>query len=99
PSLAIIEAARMLRPHGRLVIVDFAPHALEFLRQEHAHRHLGFADAEISGWCREAGLVPEPVRYLIGQPLTVALWVAWRARDAKVIDKPSESGAPRTAAS
>ncbi len=49
PSLAVAEAARMVRPQGRLVIVDFAPHALEFLRDEHAHRHLGFADAEIVG--------------------------------------------------
>src|SRR5262249_31056995 len=30
PSLAVTEAARMVRPEGRLVIVDFAPHALEF---------------------------------------------------------------------
>ncbi len=83
PSLAVAEAARMLRPKGRLVIVDFAPHALEFLRKEHAHRHLGFADAEITQWCREAGLVPEPVRHLLGQPLTVSIWVAWRNKDAK----------------
>ena len=83
PSLAIAEAARMLRPKGRLVIVDFAPHALEFLRKEHAHRHLGFADAEITQWCRDAGLVPEPVRHLLGQPLTVSIWVAWRSSEAK----------------
>jgi ubiquinone/menaquinone biosynthesis C-methylase UbiE/DNA-binding transcriptional ArsR family regulator len=99
PSLAIAEAARMVRPDGRLVIVDFAPHALEFLRAEHAHRHLGFADAEISGWCRETGLVPEPVRYLIGQPLTVAIWVAWRNRDTKALEKPSEAGISRAASS
>jgi ArsR family transcriptional regulator len=80
PSLAIAEAARVLRPEGRLVIVDFAPHALEFLRKDHAHRHLGFADAEVVGWCRDAALVPDPVRYLTGQPLTVAIWVARRRR-------------------
>jgi len=83
PSLAIAEAARMLRPQGRLVIVDFAPHALEFLRKEQAHRHLGFADAEITQWCREAGLVPEPVRHLLGQPITVSIWVAWRPDEPK----------------
>jgi ArsR family transcriptional regulator len=100
PSLAVAEAARMVGPEGRLVIVDFAPHALEFLREEHAHRHLGFADAEIAGWCREAGLVPETVRHLIGQPLTVSIWVAWRAREAKSADKPAgETGAGRAAAS
>jgi ArsR family transcriptional regulator len=99
PSLAVAEAARMVRPEGRLVIVDFAPHALEFLREEHAHRHLGFADAEISNWCREAGLVPEPVRHLIGQPLTVSIWVAWRAREAKALDKPAQGSGTSRAAS
>jgi len=100
PSLAVAEAARMVRPEGRLVIVDFAPHALEFLREEHAHRHLGFADSEISDWCREAGLVPEPVRHLVGQPLTVSIWVAWRAREAKILDETADdAGSPRAASS
>ena len=47
PGAAIAEAARVLRPGGRLVIVDFAPHTLDHLRHEHAHRRLGFADDEI----------------------------------------------------
>jgi len=81
PGEAIAEAARMLRHDGRLAIVDFAPHALEFLRSEQAHRRLGFADTEITGWCREAGLVPEPVRHLVGHPLTVSIWVAQRRRE------------------
>ena len=37
PARAIREAARLLRPAGRLLVVDFAPHGLEFLRDEHAH--------------------------------------------------------------
>ena len=38
------------------MIVDFAPHALEFLRDEHAHLRLGFSDRQIAEWFAEAGL-------------------------------------------
>jgi ubiquinone/menaquinone biosynthesis C-methylase UbiE len=78
PAAAIAEAARVLRPSGILVLVDFAPHALEFLREEHAHRRLGFGDAEIAQWCRAAGLDPAPSRALPGGPLTVVIWTARR---------------------
>ncbi len=47
---AIAEAARVLRPAGRLLVVDFAPHDLEFLRDEHAHRRLGFAPETVAQW-------------------------------------------------
>jgi SAM-dependent methyltransferase len=78
PPAAIAEAARVLRPHGILVLVDFAPHGLEFLRDEHAHRRLGFGDGEIAEWCRAAGLDPAPPRPLPGDPLTVVIWTAHR---------------------
>jgi ubiquinone/menaquinone biosynthesis C-methylase UbiE len=84
PGAVIAEAGRVLRPEGRLVIVDFAPHGLEFLRSEHAHRRLGFADAEVTAWCVAAGLEPEPARLLPGNPLTVALWQARRRARADV---------------
>jgi len=78
PADLIGEAARVLRPGGRLLIVDFAPHALESLRAEHAHRRLGFADEEVAGWCRAAGLDCGPVVHLPGDPLTVSIWPATR---------------------
>jgi ubiquinone/menaquinone biosynthesis C-methylase UbiE len=78
PAAAIAEAARVLRPNGILVLVDFAPHALEFLRNEHAHRRLGFADSEVAEWYNAAGLDPAPPRRLPGDPLTVVIWTAQR---------------------
>lgn len=82
PGLAVLEAARVLRPGGRALIVDFAPHAIEALRSDHAHRRLGFDDAEVSQWCHAAGLADlrmqrfENAARVGEQPLTVCLWTA-----------------------
>lgn len=74
PAEAVAEAARVLKPGGRLVVVDFAPHELESLREEHAHRRLGFTDAEVGLWLAGAGLAADPAIHLVGEPLTVVLW-------------------------
>jgi ArsR family transcriptional regulator len=79
PSAAVAEAARVLKPGGKLVIADFAPHTLEFLRDDHQHRRLGFADKEVGQWCKAAGLSLAASRALPprGQSgLTVVLWLA-----------------------
>ena len=76
PAEVVAEAARVIRPGGRLVIVDVAPHDLESLRRDHAHRRLGFAEAEVNEWLSRAGLDVHPTRHLPGPPLTVSIWDA-----------------------
>jgi ubiquinone/menaquinone biosynthesis C-methylase UbiE len=82
PAAAVKEAARIVETGGRLIIVDFAPHSLEFLREQHQHRRLGFADAEIGRWLTAAGLkvcasAALPPAQAGG--LTVKIWTAEQA--------------------
>ncbi len=79
PATAVAEAARVLRPRGRVAIVDFLPHEIEFLRADHAHRRLGFDDREVRGWFEMAGLKAGAMRRLEGDPLTVGIWTAERS--------------------
>lgn len=82
PGRAVMEAARLLKRGGRLVIADFAPHSLEFLREKHAHRRLGFSDAEMAQWCAAAGVPKLKATTLKGREagaLTVKIWAGDRA--------------------
>src|SRR4051794_19294834 len=84
---AIREAARVLSPGGRLLVVDFAPHDLEFLREEHAHRRLGFAAEAVTQWMTAAGLDVTLHRSLSPEhgsdgKVAVSLWLA---RDPRVL--------------
>lgn len=76
PIRAISEAARVLRPNGILLIVDFAPHSLDEFRTEYSHRRLGFSDDEVKSWCEKNALMVQNIRHLHGDPLTVTIWSA-----------------------
>ncbi len=77
PAEVIREAARILRPSGRLIVVDFATHAEEYLRSDYQHYRLGFADIEICQCFESAGIKAQPeIRQLTGEPLTIKFWVA-----------------------
>jgi len=77
-AAVVAEAARTLKPSGRLIIVDFASHQEEHLRTLHQHQRLGFTDKEIHQCMLQAGLEPGSIHALAGEPLTVKLWQATR---------------------
>lgn len=78
PMAVLAEAARVLRPGGRLVIVDLLSHDAEWLRTERAHRRLGFAENEVSAWLDQFGLEPEPFTRIDGSKFSVAIWSGQR---------------------
>jgi len=87
PARAIREAARTLRPGGRLLVIDFAAHNEERLREDFAHRRLGFSGDDMVAYFTEAGLADPSVTLVApadeeAGKLTVAIWVA---RDPRVI--------------
>ena len=105
PQRAVREAARVLAPGGRLLIVDFAPHELEYLREQYAHERLGLAGPQVEQWLADGGLQIIERRDLVPDgtspdaKLTVSVWVAGRpprepATGAKIWNSTSWNGLP-----
>lgn len=90
PERAVAAAASALRPGGSLLIADFAPHMREELREEHAHRRLGFATEEISAYAGRMGLELAAERVLKPDDPEALVSMIWR------FDKPAQSADKRT---
>lgn len=104
PARALEEAVRILAPGGRLLLVDFAPHEQDFLREDFAHVRLGFAKAEISAWFQAAGLELVRVQDLFppahdgAGKVTVSIWLGERPRAAQAAPGASMSARVGSAA-
>ncbi len=85
PLDAIIEASRVIAPMGRLAVVDFASHDVEALREQHAHRRLGFGDEEIAEMFAHSDLQCIGIHSLPGDPLTVKIWLGEKQSGAGLV--------------
>lgn len=77
PGRTLAQARRALKRGGEMLIVDFAPHELEFLRSHHAHRRLGLGEQQMASWARASGLRVVGLKTFPptnGTGLTVCLW-------------------------
>nr|WP_255769355.1 metalloregulator ArsR/SmtB family transcription factor [Maritalea mediterranea] len=78
PGIALRNAQLALKQGGAIMVVDFMPHKLEFLREEQAHRRLGLSHVQMQAWARSAQLevmqaqeIPHPGP---DDGLTVCIW-------------------------
>jgi ubiquinone/menaquinone biosynthesis C-methylase UbiE len=83
PGAAIAEAARVLSPDGRLLVIDFAQHDRAELKEQDAHLRLGFADDAMRGWFASAGLELDQTERLGGGELTVIIWRGVKPAEAE----------------
>lgn len=75
PAAALAEAARVLAPGGRLIVIDLAEHDRDAMLGRLAHRWPGFDDHTMSGLLAGAGMVPGAPAVVPG-PIDVKLWPA-----------------------
>jgi ArsR family transcriptional regulator len=78
---ALAEAARVLQPGGRLIVVDLGEHARRDLFERLAHRWPGFTDEKLEKLFATAGLASTATIAIPG-PMEVRLWCATHAAAA-----------------
>ena len=74
PAAVLAEAARVVAPGGKLLVVDYAAHDREELRSRSQHSRLGFDEQALAGLFTQAGLVPHLLSAHPGPELCVKLW-------------------------
>lgn len=81
PQSALAEAARILKPKGQLLLVDFVAHDQEELRTNGGHFWLGFDEARLNELMADAGLTLDRLQILPGAPISVFLCAARKTDD------------------
>ncbi len=81
PAKVIAEAARVLRPGGRMVVVDLALHGQDLITAKLAHRWPGFDDRTVRDWFNDAKLQRNDAVTIDG-PIRTCLWLCTRPADA-----------------
>lgn len=77
PQKGLLEAFRVLKPSGRLIVADFKKHSNELLRDRYGDRWLGFENSDILKWLKASSLsIVENKSIPLGQGMEVFLIVA-----------------------
>jgi ArsR family transcriptional regulator len=78
PQAVINQIARVLKPAGRVIVVDLLPHDRDDFRRQHGQLHAGFTEPTLTGLFTTAGLTPPAITRLPPEPNTngPALFVA-----------------------
>ncbi|GAA5097309.1 hypothetical protein GCM10023260_06940 [Bartonella acomydis] len=86
--MALHEVVRVLRPQGRLLIVDFVTPDVDTARVCHTYVHFGFLGSQMEKWIKNVGLILEQKLYLTpiknenNERQMVAVWLA---RDPRIL--------------